>query len=151
MAQKQLVYRSPTVTVYYKPDRRSIARCAVGRELHHAVRDLAEGIAKPYAIGIAPKRTGTYAKSFQVHLRLIALGHPELMTRVTADLVNEDPGSGPGGESGAAGIEWGSHGAPGHHVLQRTLAMLNAIRSPRDVAAEAAHVAATQTANLVAQ
>jgi hypothetical protein len=133
MARKQLVYRSASVTVYYEPDRRSIARCAVGPELHHAVTDLVTNVAKPYAVGISPRKTGAYAHSFETNITYIAMGFPELMTRVVAELANTD--------DGAAGIEWGKGRQPGHHVLGRTLAMLNHSRGPSDVAGEARHMA----------
>lgn len=145
--RKQLVYRGQNVTVYYEPDRRSIARCAVGPELTEAVTDLAENRAKPYAIGISPRTTGHYAKSFEVNLVYLAMGYPFLMTRVAAELANTDPG--------AAGIEWGqkyqkrhaAHGEfrtqQGHHVLRRTLAMLDGTRGGAEAALEAAHRAAT--------
>jgi hypothetical protein len=143
-SRKQLVYRSVNVTVYYEPDRRSIARCAVGPELTEAVLDLAENRAKPYAIGISPTQTGHYAKSFEVSTVYLALGYPFLMTRVAAELANVDPG--------ASGIEWGQKSQrrggghrtqAGHHVLRRTLIMLDGTRGGAEAAVEAAHRAGT--------
>lgn len=119
--RKQLVYSSRRMRVYYQPDRRSIARCAVGPELHEAVHDIVEHIAKPYAIGISPRKTGHYAKSFEINTTYVALGFPELMTRVAARLYNTD--------EAAAAIEYGkktSKGQKGAHVLQQTLEMLSA-------------------------
>lgn len=121
MAKRQLVYASRKVRAYYEPDRRSMARCAVGPEVHEAVHDIAENIAKPYAVGISPRRTGDYAKSFEVSTTYIAMGFPELLTRVVARLVNTD--------AGAAAIEYGrktSKGQKGAHVLGQTLEMLTA-------------------------
>lgn len=123
MAARQLVYKSRTVTVHYKPDRRSIARCAVGPELTDAVHDIVDNIAKPFAESIAPKDTGHYAKSFERTTTYVALGKGELMTRVAARLYNMDPG--------AAAIEWGTKqkgrrkARAGQHVLGQTLTMLD--------------------------
>jgi hypothetical protein len=150
-SRKQLVYRGVSVTAYYQPDRRSIARCAVGPELTEAVTDIAEGRAKPYAIGISPRDTTHYAHSFEVNLVYLALGYPFLMTRVAAELANTDPG--------ASGIEWGQkyrnrtggfRTQAGHHVLRKTLIMLDATRGGRDVAAETAHRAATSVGDVAA-
>lgn len=132
MARKQLVYRSATVTVHYRPDRRSIARCAVGPELHRAVHRIVGEIAKPYAISIAPRRTGHYAKSFEVKTAYVAMGDPELMTRVAARLWNMD--------EAAAAIEWGAdqrgRARRGAHVLGQTLTMLDRRRTWQEVAFE---------------
>lgn len=119
--RKQLVYPGRRVRAYYRPDRRSIARCAVGPELHEAVHDIVEHIAKPYAIGISPRETGHYAKSFEISTTYVAYGFPDLMTRVAARLYNTD--------EAAAAIEYGkktSRGQKGAHVLGRTLEMLTA-------------------------
>lgn len=122
---KQLVYRGANITVYYEPDRRSIARCAVGPELHEAVHDVVENIARPFAIGISPRRTGAYSRSFQLDTTYVAMGFPQLMTRVAARLVNTDPG--------AAAIEYGKRNRRGEqrgaHVLQKTLEMLTATQA----------------------
>lgn len=142
-SRKQLVYRSANVTVYYEPDRRSIARCAVGPELTEAVTDLVDAKAKPYAIGISPRKSGRYAKSFTTSIVYLALGYPFLMTRVAAELANTDPG--------ASGIEWGqkykrfggTRTQAGHHVLRRTLIMLDGTRGGAEAAIEAAHRAGT--------
>jgi hypothetical protein len=143
-SRKQLVYRGRTVTVYYEPDRRSIARCAVGPELTEAVVDLAEHRAKPFAVGISPRESGSYSKSFEVNVTHVAYGYPYLMTRVAVELANTDPGAG--------GIEWGqkrrrrggeSRTTAGHHVLGRTLAMLDGTRGGAEAAAEEAHRVAT--------
>lgn len=120
-ARKQLVYRSATVTVHYRPDRRSIARCAVGPELHRAVHKIVDTIAKPYAVSISPEKTGHYKKSFEVKTAYVAMGDPELMTRVAARLWNMD--------EAAAAIEWGSHGRRGAHVLRQTLTHLDRKRN----------------------
>lgn len=123
MAARQLVYKSPSLTVYYRPDRRSIARCAIGPELTDAVHDIVDNIAMPYAISVAPQDTGRYRKSFERTTAYVAMGFPELMTRVAARLVNTDPG--------AAAIEWGTRqkgrrkARLGHHVLGQTLTMLD--------------------------
>lgn len=117
--KKQLVYPGRSVRAYYKPDRRSIARCAVGPELHHAVHDVVENVAKPFAIGISPRDTGAYAKSFEISTTYVAYGFPDLMTRVAARLYNTD--------EAAAAIEYGrktSKGQKGAHVLLKTLEML---------------------------
>lgn len=124
MARKQLVYRSPTMTVHYKPDRRSIARCAVGPELTDAVHEIVDDIAKPFAESISPEYTGRYKASFERSTAYVAMGFPELMTRVAARLVNTD--------RGAAAIEFGTaargnrRARQGHHVLGQTLTMLDA-------------------------
>jgi hypothetical protein len=128
MERKQLVYRSATVTVHYRPDRRSIARCAVGPELHREVHRIVDTIAKPYAESVAPRRTGHYAKSFEVKTAYVAMGDPELMTRVAARLWNMD--------EAAAAIEWGAHGRRGAHVLGQTLTMLDRRRAWQEVALE---------------
>lgn len=119
--RRQLVYASKRVRAYYEPDRRSIARCAVGPELTEAVHDIVEHIAKPFAIGISPRDTGHYAKSFELATTYVVYGFPDLMTRVAARLYNTD--------EGAAAIEYGkktSKGQKGAHVLTRTLEMLTA-------------------------
>lgn len=123
MATRQLVYKSPTVTVYYKPDRRSIARCAIGPELTDAVNSIVDHIAMPFAVSISPRHTGHYSRSFERTNSYKALGFPDLMTRVAANLVNKDPG--------AAAIEWGTaakgrrKARSGNHVLGQTLTMLD--------------------------
>lgn len=125
MARKQLVYAGRNVNAYYRPDRRSIARCAVGPEVTEAVNDIVDNIAKPFAIEISPQRTGRYRSSFERDNTYVARGHPDLMTRVVARLVNTD--------AGAAAIEFGRKGGKGHHVLGRTLSMLIAtgvVRAP---------------------
>lgn len=114
---KQLVYKTRGVTVYYEPDRRSIARCAVGPELTEAVHDIVNNIAKPYAIGISPRDTGEYKRSWRVDTTYVAMGFPDLLTRVAARLVNTHPA--------AAAIEWGNKGRNAHHVLSQTLTLLD--------------------------
>lgn len=124
MARRRLVYPGKNVRVYYKPDRRSIARCAVGPELTGAVHDIVDNIAKPFAESIAPKATGHYAASFERTTTYVAMGFPEMMTRVAARLVNTD--------RGAISIEFGTaargtrKARRGHHVLGQTLTMLDA-------------------------
>ncbi len=123
MARRQLVYKTKNVTVYYKPDRRSIARCAVGPELTDAVHDIVDNIAKPFAESISPHYTGAYRGRFERTTTYVAMGKPELMTRVAARLYNMDPG--------ASSIEWGTKkkgrrkARAGNHVLGQTLTMLD--------------------------
>jgi hypothetical protein len=122
VSARQLVYKTKSVTVYYKPDRRSIARCAVGPELTDIVHDIVDNIAKPFAEAIAPEETGHYKRSFERTTTYVALGKGELMTRVAARLYNMD--------EGAAAIEWGTkqkgrrRARAGQHILGQTLAML---------------------------
>lgn len=125
MAKRKLVYPGRNVNAYYKPDRRSIARCAIGPEVTQAVNSIVDDIAKPFAIEISPQRTGRYRGSFERDNAYVARGHPELMTRVVSRLINTDPG--------AAAIEFGRKGGKGQHVLGRTLSMLIAtgiVRAP---------------------
>ncbi len=126
------VYTGRHVTAWYKPDRASIARCAVGPEITEAVRALAVFKAKPYAVSISPRSDSTepghvhYQDSFTVVMGFTglspeAIGHPP-MRRAAARLYNTAPH--------AAAVEWGNQesGGHAHRVLGRTLAYLNSFR-----------------------
>lgn len=118
------VYRGRSVTVVYQTNRAGIAECAVGPELRHAVGDIAERRARPYAISISPVETGEYVSSWRVendHYTTI-----RDMRRVAAWLVNFS--------DHAVYVEVGTGTNPAHHVLSKTLGYLNASGEAFDVA-----------------
>lgn len=120
MAQRRVVYRGTNVRVEFLPDRRSIARCAVGPEVRAAVRDLAANKAKPYAVSISPRSSRHhrhYADGFRVEMGHVTLPPEWPMRRVAAILVNT--------VEHAVIVELGANRTPAYRVLARTLAYLN--------------------------
>jgi hypothetical protein len=64
----------------YKPDRLSIARCAVGPEIHHAIASIVRE-AIVYAELIAPNDEGEYQASFDTDVIVV----PDIPYRVHGD------------------------------------------------------------------
>lgn len=116
------VYTGRNVTVHFDLDRKGIAECAMGPELHGSVVALATNEAMPYAIGISPRSRRQhqhYAESFVVAPGAMLIRG---MRRVAAHLINTAPH--------AAALEWGNEHAPnGQHILGRTLDHLNRPRA----------------------
>lgn len=141
--QGTVVYFSNTMVIRYKPDRNSIARCAVGNELKAEVRYIAKQVAQPYAESISPVRSdtdrrfrrrsdgsrgaeippGEYKRSFRTRVEYVVIvGHHEgqsyPMRRVACRLYNFSDHS--------TEVEWGTRrGGRAYHVLGRTLSHLS--------------------------
>ncbi|MEU0078565.1 hypothetical protein ABZY58_11765 [Micromonospora tulbaghiae] len=88
---------------------------------------LAEHKAKPYAVSIAPRATGTYAGAFVVQ-RITVHGIPAEwpMTRRGAQLTNTDKAAKFIEIGGAVTTAAGTQPTPAHHTLRRTLEYLDA-------------------------
>lgn len=110
----------------YQPDRVSIARCAVGPEIHHALSRIVGG-AIDYAQLIAPNDSGQYQSSFGTEVVLVPdipyRVHGEPMARWSGRVVNTDPD--------AIYVEVGSAGAAVQHsgarVMRRTLEWIESV------------------------
>lgn len=104
-----------------------IAGVAVSPKVRHACRRIAEDKAKPYAVAIAPKKTGAYAGAFTVQ-DVTVHGIPKQypMTRGGARLANTDPAAtvievGSARELPGGGLAL----TPAHFVLRKTLQQLH--------------------------
>ncbi len=128
-ARGKLVHRGPHCTVHYDPDKKGIARCAVGKELRGEVMKLAK-VARKYAVSISPPRS--QSKKKKVHYRdsfilvpglVHDIGTPDKMTRVAVKLINTSPQ--------AKIVEVGTERSPKYEVLQKTLDHLNGVNPAR--------------------
>lgn len=116
----RIVYRGRAVVAAFQLDRDGIARCAVGRELRHAVFDIASGEAYLYARAHAPFDDGDYSAAFKAEAKITVLPKDYPMARWAGVLLNDAPH--------ATAVEFGSGkkgDKQGHFVLRRTLQHLN--------------------------
>lgn len=106
----------------YEPDKLSIARCALGPEIHHALADLVKE-AVVFAELIAPNDTSEYQASFSTEVIEVpdipyrVIGEP--MARWSGRVVNSSPH--------AIIVEVGGHHTPEHRVMRRTLDWIEAV------------------------
>ncbi len=122
-ARGKRVYRGVHCTVHYDPDKKGMARCAVGKELKGELLKLA-GEAMKYAVSISPPRSRSknkqkvhYRDSFVLRRGLVHdIGHPP-MIRAAVRLMNLSPQ--------AKIVEVGTERSPKYEVLQKTLDHLN--------------------------
>lgn len=100
----------------YKPDRKGTQEILNTPVMAKAMLSAAEHGAN-YARSISPRRTGTYARSFDVQPMTVLIGGKP---RVAARLMNQAPY--------AAAVEWGRGG---QRVLGRTLEELRLRYDPK--------------------
>lgn len=121
-ARGDLVHRGPHCTVHYDPDKKGMARCAVGKELKGELLKLAAEAMK-HAVSISPPRS--QGKKVKVHYRdsfvlkrglVHDIGHPP-MIRAAVRLMNVSPQ--------AKIVEVGTSRSQKYEVLQKTLDHLN--------------------------
>ncbi len=120
-ARGRLVHRGLRCTVHYDPDKKGMARCAVGKELTADVLKLAQKALR-FAKTVSPPRSH---KAGKVHYRdafilvpgtVSNIGKPP-MRRVAVKLINTSPQ--------AKIVEVGTARSPKYEVLRKTLDHLN--------------------------
>jgi hypothetical protein len=118
----RVVYRSPTLTASYQPDRRSIARLAVSGEMRALLHRVVDEKALPFAQSISPYDSSTaqhYRDSFATINGYTTLPEEYPMRRVMVSLANLVPW--------AIIVELGSKRVTRHRVLGRTLEHLHSL------------------------
>jgi hypothetical protein len=110
----------------YEPDKLSIARCAVGPELHHAIADIVRE-AIVYAELIAPNDEGEYQASFDTDVQVV----PDVPFRVRGEPMARWSGRVVNHSRHAILVEVGGGNGnrftADHRVMRRTLEWIDAV------------------------
>lgn len=131
VGRRVTVYRGIHCKVEYDIDsyRKGIRKLARGPELRAVVMAVCEK-AKPYAISVSPKRSGTYRRSFKVTGGTTVWGIVQPMRRAYGRLSNTS--------YYAVHVEWGTAehrtargltSVPAYRVLTKTLQKLEHLRA----------------------
>ena len=94
----------------YEPDRAGVAALLKAPEMGDAMKAIAEA-GRAYAVSISPVESGEYKALFDVDVEVQD-------GRQTAVLANTS--------DHAVQVEWGARGSNGHHVLGRTIDLIEA-------------------------
>jgi hypothetical protein len=110
-------YRGKTIHFAgYEPDKLSIARCAVGPELHHAISTIVNE-AIVFAELIAPNDSNEYQSKFFTDVQVV----PDIPYRVQGEPMPRWSGRVGNKSPHAILVEVGGNNTPDHRVMRRTL------------------------------
>lgn len=100
----------------YEPNRASIARCAVGPELHHAISAITEH-ARVFAELISPNDSSEYQASFTTEVHVV----PDIPFRQRGEPMARWAGEVANISDHAILVEVGGQHTPDYRVMRRTL------------------------------